>query len=1522
VLQAYSLLPPPRYGSHDQGFLPCPHPVYSALVVGVIKGSDSGGGGSERFDACYKKNPCKNGGSCVSTDNGPTCDCSKTDASGRHCEKEELPTEVTLSGGEYITYDLRRRGFEPILSTNDEISIHFKTRKSNGLLFYTGNGNDHMTISVSDGGVALTVALGTGKLDTRIKPDNIQFNDNKWHHVVVQRQSAEVTLTVDGIYMEHWKTSGIFSILASNTVFLGGSEASSFNSAEDQSESSSSSSTWTNINLVGCLKKVIYKADSLVLNLLNLAQSGNPLLSVIGDLEWRCRDIGPGSPLPYTADENYLTNYYAHQKQQGGVISFTREEAYLVLPSWKSSMSGSISFKFRTIEPNGVLLFNGGTNNGLVVDYFAMELLGGHLYVHLDLGSGAVKIKASRFELNDGSWHRVALMLRKQDGRITIDGDTEPFQTPGEATQLDLGGSLYIGSVDYMDPYLRLPPALWSGTLRYGFVGCLKDFYINGASIDIVQYAHQQDVGSIRSSCHKMPDTCHDRPCMHGGKCVEGWNRYICNCQQTSFSGASCGNTAATFKFSGNTSMSVRYERGVTTEADDVSLRFRSKEQNALLMSSRSDRSQDRLEITLEAGRVRVRVEIGQADEDVYAGHSLNDDVYHTVLFRRRGTKLRVVVDDDDPVYAEVVVSAAGITQTHSGTLMGYSKLYFGGIEPGEIISSQAPGLVGYMEQVSFNGREIFEMVRAGQLGGRMKASNNGARLVESSSPEEAVHHAVSFAAANTYIGLPQMKAYNSINVRFQFRTFEPNGLILFNAGKAMDFIAVELVNGRLHYTLNLGYGPISIKDDTGISLSDNKWHTVSIGRPSRYKQTLMVDGHIAETSNKGDNNHLDLDGILFLGGVRQEMYGNLPRPLQSKSGFQGCISSLETNGELTDPIRHALVPSSFVEEGCEDSVTYEWGRFGGTVNFQYPSDKLPDTKDDVLTLGFITPSLDAVLVRVDSRGGDVHNDYLQVEINGGKLFVNYNLGSKDITFGDLLTKVNDGKYHVVRFMRSDINSTIQVDDNPIQTKFPQGNKFYSKTTVFNDQSLIQMGGRYNSRTRRVDRPFMGVMAGVVYNGLRPLELAANGDPRTQVDPNVKLLPNGIPFDFREKHPHLFTKEALKSMMDRIIESNGRNEDANSFAQNPRDFTNCDDEEDCIAGSGSGDGMMGGGSNSHGTVIGGDSYSDRLGGNGGANDVTGNNNNDVIKDNGASDDLWYNPGGADSRYVPLSTEYPPYVDEDDDEFSNYDTVTTASNNNYEDDDSTWQVLLYPETTNGNGGSTLPPPDLVGAPTLLPLPSPDDSSHGGENEMKGYDDKWNVDDTESGNNQITSKSNSGGSETDGGRSNGDSNPSQEHSESKSMPGTMVLVIGIITGAFVAMILIIIFVLKMKIRVDGSRTVKGDEGVAPAAPRYQFAPPNDYGEIPGGGGNGGVGPGPGGIADGRAAGATATTALMEGQARGPPVHGPGNGPGHNNGFFNNNCGSLAAAAHAAQTANGDRSRLFRKSNGSKPVREWYV
>lgn len=48
-------------------------------------------------------------------------------------------------------------------------------------------------------------------------------------------------------------------------------------------------------------------------------------------------------------------------------------------------------------------------------------------------------------------------------------------------------------------------------------------------------------------------------------------------------------------------------------------------------------------------------------------------------------------------------------------------------------------------------------------------------------------------------------------------------------------------------------------------------------------------------------------------------------------------------------------------------------------------------------------------------------------------------MGTMDYPIGEMFDKVNDGKYHVVRFTRSGPNSTIQVDNLMMQTKMPRG---------------------------------------------------------------------------------------------------------------------------------------------------------------------------------------------------------------------------------------------------------------------------------------------------------------------------------------------------------------------------------------------------------------------------------------------------------------------------------------------------
>lgn len=119
---------------------------------------------------------------------------------------------------------------------------------------------------------------------------------------------------------------------------------------------------------------------------------------------------------------------------------------------------------------------------------------------------------------------------------------------------------------------------------------------------------------------------------------------------------------------------------------------------------------------------------------------------------------------------------------------------------------------------------------------------------------------------ATTKGNLRLFKSINTLFLALQFRTRESNGLILYNAGRERDFIAVELVNGHIHYVFDLGDGPVRVRDTSRSRLNDGKWHAVSIGRPAPKRHTLAVDDHVTAVNSQGSNENLDLDGILYIG--------------------------------------------------------------------------------------------------------------------------------------------------------------------------------------------------------------------------------------------------------------------------------------------------------------------------------------------------------------------------------------------------------------------------------------------------------------------------------------------------------------------------------------------------------------------------------------------------------------------------------------------------------------------------------
>lgn len=65
-------------------------------------------------------------------------------------------------------------------------------------------------------------------------------------------------------------------------------------------------------------------------------------------------------------------------------------------------------------------------------DSFAVEVYNGQLYVHLDLGAGPTKLRASRKRIDDGAWHEVVFRRKERDARVSVDGFHSDFKTAGQ----------------------------------------------------------------------------------------------------------------------------------------------------------------------------------------------------------------------------------------------------------------------------------------------------------------------------------------------------------------------------------------------------------------------------------------------------------------------------------------------------------------------------------------------------------------------------------------------------------------------------------------------------------------------------------------------------------------------------------------------------------------------------------------------------------------------------------------------------------------------------------------------------------------------------------------------------------------------------------------------------------------------------------------------------------------------------------------------------------------------------------
>uniref|UniRef100_A0A8B9QH47 Cadherin EGF LAG seven-pass G-type receptor 3 n=1 Tax=Apteryx owenii TaxID=8824 RepID=A0A8B9QH47_APTOW len=277
----------------------------------------------------------------------------------------------------------------------------------------------------------------------------------------------------------------------------------------------------------------------------------------------------------------------------------------------------TLALSFSTLEPSGLLLYNGRLNERH--DFLAVEIIEGQLQLKYSTGESSTVVSPYLpGGVSDGQWHtlqlhyynkpkvsalgvvqgpskdKVAILTVDEcDALVALQFGSEigNYSCAAEGVQssskksLDLTGPLLLGGVPNL-------PENFPVTHR-DFVGCMKDLYIDSKRIDLASYIANNGTAA---GCHAKHSFCDSSPCKNGGTCSVSWGTYSCLCP-IGFGGKDCrhpmhhahyfqGNSILTWDFKADVKISVPWYLGLafrTRQPDGVLLQAHAGQYTTLL---------------------------------------------------------------------------------------------------------------------------------------------------------------------------------------------------------------------------------------------------------------------------------------------------------------------------------------------------------------------------------------------------------------------------------------------------------------------------------------------------------------------------------------------------------------------------------------------------------------------------------------------------------------------------------------------------------------------------------------------------------------------------------------------------------------------------------------------------------------------------------------------------------------------------------------------------------------------------
>uniref|UniRef100_A0A667ZY28 Contactin associated protein family member 5 n=1 Tax=Myripristis murdjan TaxID=586833 RepID=A0A667ZY28_9TELE len=309
--------------------------------------------------------------------------------------------------------------------------------------------------------------------------------------------------------------------------------------------------------------------------------------------------------------------------------------------------------------------------------------------------------------------------------------------------------------------------------------------------------------------------------------------------------------------FDGRSSLLYRFnQKSMSTVKDVISLRFKSRQAEGVLLHGEGQRG-DYITLELHRAKLALYLNLGEKFSSsrvaVTLGSLLDDQHWHSVLIERFNRQVNLTVDSHTQHFR---------TKGEGDSLEVDYELSFGGIPlPGKPGTFLRKNFHGCIENLYYNGINIIDLAK------RRKPQIYSVGNVTFSCSEPQLVACTFLSSSSSFLSLPAAaSAMGGFSVRFQFRTWNPDGLLLSTRlNPEPQRLELQISNSRLRLTLHTS-GQQKSEVSTGeAAVNDGLWHSVNLDTRNLHI-SLTLDNEPASTIELWEQ--LESRGSFYFGAI------------------------------------------------------------------------------------------------------------------------------------------------------------------------------------------------------------------------------------------------------------------------------------------------------------------------------------------------------------------------------------------------------------------------------------------------------------------------------------------------------------------------------------------------------------------------------------------------------------------------------------------------------------------------------